>query len=249
MLKRSLLTLSAGILALSLSLTGCVQISIETELKKDGSGKTDMEFVLLPSTSEILAELAAIGDVPDVDIARLASLDGQELQARVESHGVKVKKFKSRLKDDMRTISFRLEYKDLEGHAFALDQISGEPGAGHLGVFAADEGNLVLKNTTYEFPEEVEEEDMAAVEPEEVSQEVMVKQGELFGQLMRSGKDLTLFRSITVPGDMVGSNGMEIDGRTSTWWMDESNRSEVKGNFDPNIVFSGKGLKIEPMVE
>jgi len=247
MLKRSILTLFAGLLLLSA--TGCVEINIDTELKKDGSGKTEMEFVLLPSTSEILAELAAIGDVPDVDIARLANLDGKELQARVEGHGVKVKKFKSHLKDDMQTISFRLEYKDLEGYAFSLDQLSGEPGAGHLGVFDAGEGNLVLKDTVYDFPEEVDEEDMAAVETEEVSQEVMVKQGELFGQLMRSGKDLTLFRSITVPGDMVGSNGMEIDGRTSTWWMDESNRSEVKGNLDPNIVFSGKGLKIKPLDE
>lgn len=247
MLKRYLLTLSAGLLAFSL--TGCVEINIETELKKDGSGKTEMEFVILPSTSEILAELAAIGDVPDVDIARLVNLDGKELQAVVESHGVKVKKFKSRLKDDMQTISFRLEYKDLEGHAFALDQISGEHGAGHLGFFDAGEGNLLLKGTVYEFPVEVEEEDTAAVETEEVSQEVMVKQSELFGRLWRSVNELTLFRSITVPGDLVGSNAMETDGRTSTYWMDESNRSEAKDNFDPNIVFSGKGMKIKPMEE
>ncbi len=105
MRKNPLFILAVGLLTLALS--GCVQISIETDLKKDGSGKTDMTFVILESTTEILEELASIGEVPDVDIANLASLDGKELQARVKDHGVKVKKFKSRLEDGLHTISFR----------------------------------------------------------------------------------------------------------------------------------------------
>ncbi len=75
----------------------------------------------------------------------------------------------------------------------------------------------------------------------------MIKQGELMGRLMRSGKDLTFDRTITVPGALVESNAHVVDGRTSSWHMDSSNRKAVKGNLDPRIVFAGKGLKIKPI--
>ena len=53
----------------------------------------------------------------------------------------------------------------------------------------------------------------------------------------------------TVPGDVVSSNAPTVEGRTSIWSIDQSNMMQQDQDMDPEIVFSGKGLKLKPLAE
>jgi len=54
---------------------------------------------------------------------------------------------------------------------------------------------------------------------------------------------------ITVPGDIVSSNAPQTEGRTSIWSINSSNMMTAGQNTEPEIVFSGKGLKIKPQTD
>ncbi len=57
--------------------------------------------------------------------------------------------------------------------------------------------------------------------------------------------ELDISMKMTVPGDIIESNAPTVEGRTSIWNIDSSNMMSGNTDMEPNIVFSGKGLKIK----
>jgi hypothetical protein len=129
--------------------------------------------------------------------------------------------------------------------------MGGEAGDG-MGIFDAGDGNYVLRSTSYDFPAEPAEEEEEEIEPDapaEQTPEQMQKQMALMGTLMSSLSELDVELRITVPGDVVSSNAPTVEGRTSIWSIDQSNMMQQDQDMDPEIVFSGKGLKLKPLAE
>jgi hypothetical protein len=156
--------------------------------------------------------------------------------------------------DGRETLNIILAFEDLKGLSFVMGRIMGEGGGGGMGIFDAGDGNLVLRQAEYDFPDEseAEEEEAGAPTPEDMQNmdpQKMQKQMEIMGKLMGAMAELDVSFKITVPGDIVSSNAPETEGRTSVWAINSSNMMTMDQDMDPEIVFSGKGLKIKPLTD
>lgn len=238
--------------AAALVLTGCVQMHSETVIDKNGGGTVSMNFSMSSSVSEAIAQMQEIdpeggpgGEMPSFD-----DLDKGTIQDRVQEFGVKVTKFDKGTVDGRETIALACNFKDMKGLSAAMDAImagGGDSGENGLGIFDAGDGNLVLRPTSYDFPAWEEEEVTAAPEsPADMDPAKMQKQMELMGKLMGSLAELDINIKITVPGDVVTTNAPLQEGRTSIWTVNSENMMTAGDNMEPEIVFSGKGLKIKP---
>ena len=77
----------------------------------------------------------------------------------------------------------------------------------------------------------------------------MQKQMEIMGKLMGAMAELDVSFKITVPGEIVSTNAPLTEGKTSVWSINSGNMMTMDQDMEPEIVFSGKGLKLKPIKE
>lgn len=240
------MTLMVATLMMATLFTGCIKIKMETKLKKDGSGKGKVELTVIPKITKALEEVKDIPTMPETPIGNMANLDEDTLKEQIKGRDVKIKKFKNEIKDGSRKIKIEMDFKNLEDYSFVLSTIFDEPGSG-LGVFDAGDGNLRLKDAEYKIPAPdpaAEEEEL--VNPNDEAMEVYLELMPLINSTMG---EVEVINIITVPGDVIESDATEIDGRTCTWTLDFATIRSDKDALKPNIVFSGKGMKIKPLAD
>lgn len=232
------------VVALVAMMSGCVQMHMNTEIKKDGSGTMEMTM----SLSEVVKEAIALeaGDDDLAELGAMMSMDKKELEKAIKGHDVKVKKYEKKDVKGRETLFIKLEFKDLEGLSMALNQMEmGDDGG--LAIVDLGDGNYAFRPYEYDFPvkaeEEVEEEEEMTMDDMDPAK--MQKQMEIMGKLMGAMSELDFSMKITVPGDIVESNAPIVEGRTSTWSINAANMMSAGSDMEPNIVFSGKGLKIK----
>jgi len=244
-------------IAATLSLTGCMTFNSQTDIKGDGSGTAEITMSVSPDVKAALLEMKELDDKngQDMDLPILGDLTKADLEKSFKGQGVKVKKFEKGLVDGRETMNIVLAFADLKGFSLAMGQLmGGSENGGGMGIFDAGNGNLVLKEAHYDFPAPaVDKEAEAPAEdptsPANMDPEKMQKQMALAGKLMAAMSELDVTLQITVPGDIVSSNAPKVDGHTSIWSVNASNMMTMEQDFNPEIVFSGKGLKIKPLSE
>ncbi len=252
-MKKLILTLALSVLT-SLLLTGCVQMHLDSEINKDGSGTASINMSLSQVVTESLDEISGMDPSQDMDLGALPDLTREELAKKVKSHGVKVKSFENGIVEGRQVLQVTFEFKDLEGFSYALKEVMGSEGdSAGMGIFKTAEGNFVLKSHDYDWPAKESAAAEASVETTpaapEMNSELMQKQMELAGKLMGAMAEMDISMKITVPGDIIESNAPTVEGRTSIWTIDSSNMMSQDTDMEPNIVFSSKGLKIKPLQE
>lgn len=239
-----LLTISA---VAALALSGCVQFHSAITIDAQGGGKATMTASV---DTEVLAALTEMGktgsagmgaDVPDFD-----KITRAYLEQRATGRGVTITKFDKSTSGGRQTMSVALDFKDLKGLSYVMNNVTSGAGANGLGIFAADGGNFILRDAKYDFPPEPKD---AKAPPAEPTPEQMQKQMELAGTLMGALGDLDISMSFTVPGDVVRSNAPKVEGRTSVWAVTAENMMDQQNDMAPEIVFSGKGLNLKPLQE
>jgi hypothetical protein len=239
------LFLVAGLVAM---MAGCVQMDMNYDIKKDGSGTLVMSMAL----SDVVYEAIAI-QAGDDDLAILGSvmdMDKKAMEKAIKGHGVKVKKLEKKDIDGRETTIIALDFESLEGLSFALNAL-GMGGGGGTAIVDAGEGNYAYRPYEYAFPEEddageEEDEDLMGG-MEDMDMETMEKQMEIMGKMRMAMGELDISMEITVPGDIVTSNAPIVEGRTSIWKINATSMMSGETDMEPNIVFSSKGLKLEPM--
>lgn len=252
---KKLLLLAVMVLA-AVNLTGCVNFHSQTDIKSDGSGTAVMNISISEAVEQAIIDMKAIdpNQSGEVDFPMLDELKKADLEKAGKSHGVKVTKFDKAVADGRKNLTIELAFEDLKGLSYVMGKIMGEEDKGDgLGIFDAGDGNFVLRQARYEFPpepaDEAAKEAPESAEPQAVDPAQMQKQMEVMGVLMGAMSELDVSFAITVPGDVVSSNAPATDGRTSTWSINAGNMMTADQNMDPEIVFSGKGLKIKPLTE
>lgn len=244
MLRLRLLIVLALVAVLS---AGCVQMNMNTTIAEDGSGSLDLTMSLSPVLTESLEDLKALN--PDEgleDLDMLLAADKGELQAKVKDHGVNIKTLDKTTVDGRETMHVALDFKDLEGLAFAMHELTGDNSPG-MAIVDNGDGTFALRPFEYDFPvaaEEAEAEETPAEAPQ-MDPAQMGKQMEIMGKMMSAMSELKFVMQITVPGDVVNSNAHKVDGRTSIWTVDQSNMMTAGMDMEPDITFSAKGLKIK----
>ena len=255
MKKLLLLTL----LALSaFSLNGCVIFHAQNTINDDGSGTAELSMSVSPSVQEAFLELQEMDpdQMNNLDIPDLSSLEKDDLEKVGKEHGVRIKKFEKEVIDGRQVLNVIVDFDDLKGLSYVMTRMMDPEGGSNdgMGIFDAGDGNLVLRPTTYDFPAPAAKaptapENAEAQDPAQTDPEQMQKQMAIMGKLMSAMAELDVSFKITVPGDIVSSNAPETDGRTSIWAVNSSNMMSMDKDMDPEIVFSGKGLKIKPIKE
>lgn len=120
-----------------------------------------------------------------------------------------------------------------------LDEESGDEAAGEEELDRDD-----LAEEELEAEEWSEEQDLEAAEDEAESQEQMARTMELMGTMMGAMSELQIEMRITVPGDVVRHNAHRVEGRTLIWEVSGESATSM-GEVVPEVVFSGKGLRID----
>jgi hypothetical protein len=245
MFRKSLLILT--LLSLTLLFAGCIEIQMETELKKDGSGTGEMKLTISPKVTEIMARYEGISDMPETDITHMANLDEDELKAVASKAHVKIKNFKSEVRDGRKTVSFKMEFKTLEDYSWVLGYVMDDTGGG-FGVFAGEEGQLIFKEAMYDFSA-LEADQPVEEELTNPSEETMEKYLEMMDVIKGDMAELKFVQVVKVPGKVLETDATETKGRTCTWTLDFATMLSDKDSMLPRIVFSSKGVKIKPMAD
>jgi hypothetical protein len=236
------------LILLSFSLAGCVKMHMDTVIEKDGSGTFTMTYAMSPDVAQAFKELSATS-MPGQEKQNAPTLDDfskEKLEDTCKKHDVKLTKFERGTVEGKDQVTFEMKFKSLQDLSAVLSSTQGENSG--LGIFKMADGNYILRE--YDLPaEEMAEE---AEEPEEPDTEAMQnmdpqamqKSMEIMGKLMASASQLDVAMRITVPGEVVSNNAMRQEGNTLIWEINSSNMMTAGGGMEPEIVFSGKGLKI-----
>ncbi len=235
------------------ALGGCMQMHSSTVINKDGSGTASLTFSISPAVAQ------AIKDMGDSDMGSgqsmpdFSDIKKDDLEKAGKKHGVKITKFSRGEVDGRQTLNLEMAFKDLEGLSFIMNRTLGDKDQnGGLGIFDAGDGNLVLRTTEYDFPaaEDTEAaEEATTPSADDMDPAKMQKAMEAAGKLMSAIGELDIRMEFTVPGDIVSTNAPTTEGRTCIWTVNSENMMTAGQDMEPEIVFSGKGLKIKPMTE
>ncbi len=250
--------LTGAILAIGiLALGGCLQMHSTTVINKDGSGNATLKVSLSQSVAEALKEMKDMDMDSGQEMPDFSKIDKAELEKAGKKHGVTITKFAHENTEGREGFTVEMKFKDLKGLSYMMNNVMGEGDkGGGLGIFDAGDGNLVLRSAEYDFPEEekkIEEEAVAeedtAMDKADMDPAKMQKSMELMGKLMGAISELDVRMEFTVPGDIVSSNAPTTEGRTAIWTINSGNMMTTGQDMEPEIVFSGKGLKIKPQAE
>ncbi len=248
-----------------LGLTGCLQVHSDTVIEKDGSGTANFTMSMSPAVLEAITEMKDLDMDQDQEIPMFEDINKEDLDKAAEGRGVKITKFEKGQVDGREQLEIAIDFKDLEGLSYVMGNLmGGSPGDG-MGIYETDDGNFVLKEAHYDFPdqpaeetEEIEDvapqadaEDEASGEASTLTeQEKAQKQMAVMGKMMGAMAELDVRFTITVPGEIIESNAPTVEGNTSIWAINAGNMMEQQGSdMEPVITFSSKGLKIKAMKE
>jgi len=248
-----------------MGLTGCIQVHSDTVIEKDGSGTANFTMSMSPAVLEAIKDMEELDmdQGQDMDIPMFEDINREDLDKAAEGHGVKITKFEKGKVEGREQLEVVIDFDDLEGLSYVMGNLmGGAPGDG-MGIFETADGNFVLKEAHYDFPDQPAEEieEIEVIDPEaegETSGESSTltdeqkaqKQMEVMGKMMGAMAELDVRFTITVPGEIIESNAPTVEGNTSIWAINAGNMMNQQDNdMEPVITFSSKGLKIKALKE
>ncbi len=237
---------SAILIAGLLAVAGCVQMHSSITINADGSGVCSMTYSMSKDVADALKDMGSMGG-QDKEAPTLDDFDKAKMEKAAAANGVKVKKFDRKTADGRDTLAMELEFKDITGLSRVLN--TGDEEDKVMKIFKTPEGNYVLKSVPDDNPparDKAEEPESDSEDAKEASPEDVQKSMAVMGKLMQSMSELDVRMEVAVPGDIVSSNAPETDGRTSIWAINSANMMQAQNmEMEPEIVFSGKGVKID----
>lgn len=236
-------------LVLAFGLVGCIQMNMETQLQADGSGTFLMSYGMSPSVAEALKELTELGTM-DEEMPNFTDLDKAQMEAACKKEGVTLKQFEEKDVDGAKHFTLELAFPNIEAFNNVMQASMGENGSGGMQLVKTDDGNYTLKGLEMKSQESEmsmgDDEESESSEPaKKLDPEAMGKSMEIMGKLMSSISELDISMKITVPGDIIESTAMRTEGRTAIWEINGQNMMSAEASGDPEVTFSGKGLKLD----
>ena len=241
--------IATATILLCFGLAGCMQVHMDTDIAKDGSGTFTMSFAMSTEVAQTLQEMSSLSppgqqqDTPSLD-----DFDRDKIEAACKKHDVKLTKYERMTANGKDTVTMVMEFKNLQDLSAVLSNTQGDKTG--IGIFKQADGNYLLKE--YDLPAELVAEEEPAEEaaeqaPAEMDPAAMGKSMELMGKLMASASELEVSMRITVPGEVISHNAMRQEDKTLVWEINSENMMTMQGGMEPEIVFSGKGLKIKAL--
>jgi len=229
------------------ALTGCVQMSNDTVIKSDGSGSMTMSFTMSTEIEDAMREMKTLDSGMEEDMGEVPlfddSFDKAEFEKELKQHGAKLASYSNSVEGGNRTVTIKIDFSDAAGMQ-AAGSAFGENGG--IGIFRTADGNYLL--TVVDEPEAEEDyeevEEMPDMEDMGAAMQNAAKSMEIMGKLMAHMGELKIEMRVTLPSDVISHNAPLLEGRTCIWKIDSSNMMSAQGMSEPEIVFSGAGVKI-----
>jgi hypothetical protein len=245
---------ATALVILPVALSGCLQMHMDTVIEDDGSGIFTLSYSMSETVAESLEELKEVGMPGQDDMDDAPTLDDfkkDEIEKACKEHGVKVKKFKRATVDGRDKLDIVLAFKNPNDLSAALASTMEHQGG--IQLFKTSDGNYTLKVIEVEEKENEASEDDDPSDQEypqsmqDMDPEKMGKSMEIMGKLMSSISELDVAMRITVPGEILEHNAQRVEDKTLIWEINSSNMMTMgsDASMEPDIVFSGKGIKID----
>lgn len=255
-------TISLGVLALVLGLSaGCVKMHMDTVIDKDGTGTCTLTYAMSAEVADAFEKLQASSGAADgADLGAsppsLKEMTRQRVETICQDTGVKLVDHKYTDDENGVSLTLKIAFPDVSKLSGALNVLNSSADGTEqevLRIVATDDGNYLLTSATVPGaqttdPASAEEEAEAEQEATEAGDlAAMEESWEHMNVLMSHLGEMDMRLSFTVPGDVIHSNAMEVEGRTSIWTINAANMMQAEEmDMAPEIRFSGKGLKIKP---
>ncbi len=224
--------------------TGCLKIHIDTIIAADGTGRATIEFAMGREVADAVARLGELdetGRPGDPGLAAAGDLGRDALAADFEAAGVTVASHD--LTDDATGVALVMElaFDQVADLSRALGTLQTDALARRgeeLRITRTEDDEFLLANTVVAGVAD----STAADEPHpQPSSELLLNMKVLLDHVA----ELDIRRTITVPGEVISSNALEVEGRTSIWVINAANMLEEQDTgLDPRIVFASDGLQI-----
>ena len=262
-MRRLLLALAVLVMTLG---TGCMQIHIDTDIGPDGSGTATISYQVGREVADALMKLEQAGGASGMtggtdEMPSLDELDREQVDAAARDSGVEVEEFERT--DDASGQSLRIvvAFDDVEELSAFLNSTTAEDAdedmREELRIARTDDGNFRLHTVSVPVPESERGDAATDAEPgagaddppggaEDMAR--MQDSMQYVGVLMGAMDQLDVRMTFTVPGEVLSSNAMEVDGRTSIWAINAANMMQAQEGMEmePEIVFASEGLSLEP---
>jgi hypothetical protein len=247
------LLLGALLLATGLN-TGCIKMHVDTIIEKDGSGTCTITYSISHEVAEAFASIEQSGAGMGMDSSppQLQDLTRSQAEAASREAGVKLLDHRLVDQDGVMTLTMELGFDDIARLSGALDALLGDDAIEDepemLGIFAGDDGNFVLKTVPVAREprvEDVEDDQFEMPTPGDMASMQAAMQH--METLMAHLDQMDMRLSFTVPGEVIHSNAMEVEDRTSIWTVNAANMMQSEEmDMSPEIRFAGKGLTLKP---
>ena len=241
------LLLLPALALLAWTTSGCVHMHMETVIDPDGGGACTVSYAIGREVADAVAALNALGAGPATE--RLPSLDGlgrDEVARICAAHGVTLVDHRYTGAAAGQRLDLALAFDDVGALSAVLAGL-GDGGGGVMRIDANDDGTYTLRTAPAAPEADGEPPAPADRRPPASADEMGRMQRSMphLGVLMAHLDELDVLMTITVPGDVIHSNAMEVEGRTSIWSVNAANVGHATGGgMDPVIRFAGDGVTI-----
>ncbi len=235
--------------------SGCMKMHMDTEIEKDGSGTCTVTYRISRPVADAFEKMSAGGGGAmglDAGPPQLKELTRAHMEEIGRKAGVKVLEHRFEDGADGVGLTMKLGFPDVGALSQVLNELNGGGGEQPeiLGIFRTDDGDYVLKSTpapaAASAPEEAEDEDVEDAFAGADDPAAMAEAMQQMSVLMSHLGELDMRLTFTVPGDVIHSNAMEVEGRTSIWTVNAANMMQAgESEMKPEIRFSGKGLNLK----
>lgn len=236
---------------------GCLKMHMDTVMEKDGSGTCTISTGTSREVFEALSKMEAASGGKGFDAFPMLprEMSRSHMEAVCRQAGVEL--LDHRIQEDADHVGWTMTVRfddigRLSAFQNAMSGSAGDAEIERLGILEAGDGDYVLTVVTVPgmSPDPGDDDDDDDLDDDMLDdlydmggiQHAM----ESVGTLMSRIGELDVRLSITVPGDVIHSNAMEVEGRTSIWTLNAANMMHFEtADIQPEIRFSGKGLDLK----
>jgi len=244
-------SLFASVLVMAVVLLGgCMKVHLVTNIEKDGSGTCTIEYGMAREVADAMDKLREMdsetmggNDMPD-----FSDMNRDEMEKTCKKAGVKLLAHEYADDAEGRRLTMTFGFDEVSRLSQVLDEVVDEEGeSGSLGIFETEDGNYILKTVAadMDLDNDEDEDDVDASQGQDDPADMQAAM-QYMGVLMAHIGDMDIRMDITVPGEIISSNAMEVEDRTSIWAINAANVMQAEEmDMEPSIIFSSKGLKIK----
>ena len=243
---RSLIGLT--VLALTVLGSGCVQVRMDTEITRDGSGSTTISYRMNRPVADAISRLASYqagGPEAIQDYPAAMDLRRERIDTVCRATGAELVDHTFADDAEGRRLSMTLAFPRIEVLSQVFAELDDAPGGERreLRLVRTPQDDYHLTSVAAS-PAEAAADTALPPAGQWAPEDTHAAMRDMF-VLLDHREELDVRITVTVPGEVINSNAMEVSDRTSIWVLNAATTGQPESpDFTPDILFSGEDLEL-----